>query len=70
MSGIKVIQSSNSQISYRDYNSSPSACQQETDLPLSAAMPAAGEQPVEKCEETPLFPAVEQFLRDYSPKPT
>jgi hypothetical protein len=54
--GIRVIQHSDDPISWRDYNSSPSACQQATDLPLGAGRLIAGEQPVCKVAETPVFP--------------
>jgi hypothetical protein len=54
--GIRVIQHSDDPISWRDYNSSPSACQQATDLPLGEGRSAAGEEPVSKPVETPVFP--------------
>jgi hypothetical protein len=57
MAGIKVIQHSKGSVSWRDYNSSPSACRQATDLPLSSAMSGNGEQPVNEQAETPPFPA-------------
>jgi hypothetical protein len=54
--GIRVVQHSDDPISWRDYNSSPSACQQATDLPLGAGRFTDGEKAVSKPAETPVFP--------------
>ena len=62
MAGIKVIQSPKGTLSWRDYNSSPSAVRQANDLPLSSAMVAASEQPVNEQAETPPFPAFAHFF--------
>jgi hypothetical protein len=60
--GIRVIQHSDDPISWRDYNSSPSACRQSTDLPLGAGRLTAGEQIVEKLVETPVFPEFQHLF--------